>query len=211
MTPQQKKNIIDDFNRRYYDSHSETWNNTTWLGVPIHKAPTDMVIYQEIIWRNRPELIIETGTCHGGSALFMATVLEIIGNGHVITIDLKPRPNLPKHKRIEYMTGNSADESLVSKLSEYALHRKTMVVLDSSHRKAHVDKELALFSPLVARGQYLIVEDSNINGHPVVPGWGAGPYESIAEFIPNHPEFIIDRTQERFMLTFNPTGYLLKK
>jgi cephalosporin hydroxylase len=90
--------------------------------------------------------------------------------------------------------------------------KKIMVILDSDHSKEHVLKELNFYHGLVSKGSYLVVEDSNLNGHPVHSGWGTGPgpMEAIEEFLPEHPEFVIDKTKEKFLMSFNPNGYLKK-
>ena len=86
-----------------------------------------------------------------------------------------------------------------------------MVVLDSDHARDHVLKEMEIYGPLVTAGQYMIVEDGNINGHPAYPDFGPGPWEAIDEFLPRHPEFEADRSREYLLVTQNPRGYLLKK
>ena len=83
-----------------------------------------------------------------------------------------------------------------------------MVILDSDHSEAHVTRELEILSPYVTAGSYLIVEDTNINGHPTYPSFGPGPFEALERFLPAHPEFVVDSSREKFLMTFNPGGFL---
>ena len=205
--------VVSQFHKLYYDAHSRglTWHGTYWMGVQILKCPLDMWLYQEIIHAHRPDVIVETGTCFGGSALYMAQLCEIVGNGRVVTVDIAPKPGRPVHPRITYLTGSStAPEMLVKVREQLEGAGKVMVVLDSDHSKRHVLEELRLYAPLVTPGCHLIVEDGNVNGHPVAPEHGPGPTEAMAEFVPRNPQFVRDHRQDKFFLTFNPGGYLLR-
>ena len=82
------------------------------------------------------------------------------------------------------------------------------MILDSDHSQAHVFQELTIYSPLVTKGSYLIVEDTNVNGHPVCPEHGPGPMEAIEEFLKKNKDFVIDGEKEKFLMSFNPRGYL---
>lgn len=203
--------VKEQFNRQFYNR--DLWHQVTWMGVPLLKFPTDMVIYAELIHRTQPDLIIECGTFAGGSAYFMATICEMIGHGHVATIDPYDDPNRPDHRRITYVKGSSTDPKVFAPyqdLIEKGFHQRVMVVLDSDHSCAHVMREMDIYGPLVTPGCYMIVEDTNLNGHPVVPSHGPGPYEAVEAWLPKHPEFQRDPVCERFMLTANPGGYLKK-
>jgi cephalosporin hydroxylase len=200
---------IARFHRLYYDNSARTWVNTRWLGVGVEKCPLDLWAYQELIVELRPDLVIETGTRHGGSALFLASCLDLVGNGHVITVDVEATPHRPDHPRITYVKGSSTDPEVVDSMRQAAAGAATvMVILDSDHSRNHVLAELRAYSPLVTPASYVIVEDSNINGHPVLPGWGPGPHEAIEAFLTAQPQFVRDRGPEKFYLTFNPGGYL---
>ncbi len=204
--------MIDAFHRLYYagpDGEGRVFHRTAWMGVPCLKCPMDLMAYQEILFETRPRLVVETGTHAGGSALFFAQMLDLLGAGDVVSIDVEPRPERPAHPRLRYVTGSSADPALVAGLfSQRPPAEARLVILDSDHRKAHVAAELALFAPHVAAGSYLVVEDSNVNGHPVWPDFGEGPWEAIAEFLSGHPEFEADRSREKYLMTFNPGGFL---
>lgn len=204
------KQLIDSFSKEYY--HSLAWDNTYWKGVLAKKCPLDLWAYQEIIYETKPDVIIECGTAEGGSALFMADICELLGHGHVITIDIVPTKI--KHDRLFVLNGSSTDIKIVEKVKECignALWATVMVILDSDHRKEHVLKELSIYAPLVTKDNYLIVEDTNLNGHPVTENFvGEGPMEALQEFGVTEHGFMIDSLREKHFLTMNPKGYLLK-
>jgi cephalosporin hydroxylase len=203
--------IVRQFNRLYYDSHllGKTWGDTHWLGHQLMKAPTDLWLYQEILHKVRPDLIIETGTYKGGSAYYLASLCQLLGKGQVISIDVEQYPDRPKHERITYLTGSSVSDDIVKEVARrVAGLNSVMVILDSDHTKDHVLRELEAYYPYVTSGSYVIVEDSNVNGHPVWPEFGPGPMEALDSFLAVNKEFVIDRNMEKFLLTFNPRGYL---
>ena len=204
------QNIIDNFHKLYYYSsaYNRTWKDTYWMGVPIQKNPMDMQIYQELFFKLKPDIIIETGTKLGGSALFFANICDIIGKGEIITIDINKADKLPTHNRIAYLTGSSVDEDIIDFIKPRIINKKVMVILDSDHRKEHVLKELELYSEFVSVGSYLIVEDTNIYGFPVVGQFEEGPFEAIKEFLKINENFKVDRNCEKFYLTFSPCGFL---
>jgi cephalosporin hydroxylase len=171
----------------------------------------DLVIYQEIIFEIRPGVIIESGTADGGSALFLASICDLIGNGRVITVDIKEREGRPKHKRITYLTGSSTSKEIVEKIGKLVkAGEKVLVILDSDHHEEHVLNELRIYSRFVTKGSYLIVEDTVVNGHPVEPQYGPGPMEAVEKFLKGNKDFIVDGKREKLYLTFNPGGYLKK-
>ncbi|MBN2453575.1 MAG: cephalosporin hydroxylase [Candidatus Omnitrophica bacterium] len=193
----------------YYSVPARTWDNTFWFGIPILKCPLDMWIYQETIYSLRPDLIIETGTARGGSALFMAHLCDILNHGKIVTVDIKREEGRPRHGKITYLTGSSTSDEVVKEIgSMIGRDDKVFVILDSDHTMGHVLKELHIYKKFVSMGSYMIVEDSNVNGHPVAPGHGPGPMEAIKKFLSEDKSFIIDKEKEKFFLTFNPRGYL---
>ena len=172
------------------------------------KCPLDLWIYQEIITEVKPDVIVECGTAYSGSAAYMASILELMGKGKVVTIDVVARPNRAQHERITYITGSSTDPDIVQQVKDLIGDAKTvMVILDSDHSYEHVKKELAAYADLVTPGSYLIVEDTNL-GHEVRKDYGRGPREAVADWIVGRKDYAIDRSRERFMLTYNPQGYL---
>lgn len=202
--------IVSAFHKLYYYS-KHSWRNTFWLGIPVKKCPLDLWIYQEIIFEVKPDIIIETGTNRGGSALFFASVCDIINKGKVVSIDIESIPQRPQHKRITYLSGSSISEKTIQKVGRLISNSgKVLVNLDSNHTKGHVLQELNIYSKFVSRESYIIVEDTNIGGHPVKSHRYPGPMEAVKEFIASNPNFVIDKTREKFSLTFNPNGYLKK-
>jgi cephalosporin hydroxylase len=201
------------FSRYFYTRADLTWNNTEWLGVQLWKNPLDLWVYQEIVFEVKPALIIETGTYRGGSAYYFASLCDLLGQGQIVTIDRSDNKHRPRHPRIEYWIGSSVAPDIVGKLEARVAETDgpVLVVLDSDHREPHVTKELAAYHGFVTPGSYLIVEDTNINGHPVNPFFGPGPMEAVEQFLPAHPEFEIDRSREKYMVTHNPNGFLRRK
>lgn len=203
-----KNFILKRFEKIYLSSKGQTWGN--WLGVRTKKCPLDLWIYQEIIFETKPDIIIETGTANGGSALFMAGVLDQIGNGKIITVDIEERMKF-QHPRIKFILGSSTNDKTVENIKSFILpSEKIMVILDSDHGKDHVLKEMEIYSKLVSNGMYLIVEDTNINGHPIQSDFGPGPMEALEDFLKLNNNFSIDRKRERLLITNNPKGFLQK-
>lgn len=201
--------ITRDFHRLYYQNEAQTWRQTTWMGTPAYKCPLDLWVYQEILHETRPDLILETGTCQGGSALYLAHVCDLLGQGEVVTIDINPGQNLPEHERITYLHGSSTSPEILRKVTEKAAQaQRVMVILDSDHSRDHVLAELQAYAPLVNQDCFLIVEDTNVNGHPVLPEHGPGPYEALEEFLQHNSDFEREVEREKFFLTFNPRGFL---
>ncbi len=206
--------IIDEFHKLYYESEVWSKNRTTFLGIPIGKCPLDLWIYQELIYKVKPKVIIETGTFCGGSASYLMKCQEMSGidNGMVITMDTRQLVtlNTPKITQIIASSTNHLCKETCDSIIEQ-LGGPVMVILDSDHRKFHVLKELDMYASLVTSGSYLIIEDGNINGNPVLDGWGDGPKEAIEEWYPMHyKDFENDKTCEKFMMTFNPGGYFIR-
>jgi len=189
---------------------SDAWTEATWLGAQALKNHLDLWVYQEILAETRPELVVETGTYRGGSAFFLASVCDLLGVGEVVSIDVEPvRDDYPAHPRITYLGGRSStDPDVVAEVRGRAAGKRVLVILDSDHSQAHVEAELAVYAPLVPVGCYVIVEDSNIGRirKDLLPG----PLEAIETFLAtaSGSGFEIDRAREKFLITFNPSGYL---
>ncbi len=206
-----KGRIVDDFHKLYYALQRQTWGNTYWFGIETLKCPFDLWIYQEILYEVRPDLIVETGTWSGGSALFLASICDLMDRGQVVTIDINEKTGRPQHDRITYLRGSSTSPEIVQQVgSKIGNGDRVLAILDSNHQKDHVLRELGIYSDLVTLGSYVIVEDSNVNGHPVEPTFGSGPMEAVREFLSNDQRYKPDLSWEKFLLTFNPNGYLLK-
>ena len=206
------RRVARQFHRLFYRSGVDTWSNTRWLGTAAQKCAFDLWVYQEILHEHRPAVIVECGTAEGGSAFFLASICDLLEHGSVITIDIEEYPNRPQHPRITYLHGSSTDAEVFRQVEEQVGGLEpVMVILDSNHERDHVLDELRLYSRVVSPGNYLIVEDSNVNGHPVVPEFGPGPSEAVDQFLRESDEFEVDRECEKFFLTFNPGGYLRKR
>ncbi|MCY4074716.1 MAG: CmcI family methyltransferase [Acidobacteria bacterium] len=211
LDPADERSVVREFHRLYFDARAfnMTWRNTYFLGHAVLKCPLDLWLYQEMLHAVRPAVIVETGTAFGGSALYLASICDLLGTGRVVTVDVVERPGAPAHPRITYVIGSSIDPDVVAGVrSEVGASAPVMVLLDSDHRRDHVLAELEAYAPLVSRGSYLVVEDTNLNGHPVEPDHGPGPMEAVEAFLARHPEFAHDASLDKFLLTFNPRGFL---
>jgi cephalosporin hydroxylase len=180
-----------------------------WFGYQLIKCPFDLWTYQELLVEQRPDVVIEAGTFRGGSALFLAMLMDHLGHGRVITIDPHDYDGRPAHPRIEYFRGSSVDtETLTHLRGTIGRDERCMVILDSDHAADHVGRELRVLREFVPVGGYLIVEDGVVNGHPVMRRHGPGPLEAIRAFLAEDPTFEPDLERERFLMTMNPSGYL---
>jgi cephalosporin hydroxylase len=190
----------------FYESNA--WTKARWLGVQALKNPLDLWVYQELMADTRPEVVIETGTWRGGSALYLASLCDLLGEGEIVSIDVEPmRDDYPRHPRITYLAGRSStDPELLADVRSRADGRRTLVILDSDHSQAHVEAELEAYAPLVPVGCYLVVEDSNIG--QIRKDLMPGPLQAVEAFLARDDRFEIDREREKFLLTFNPSGYL---
>jgi len=199
--------------------------NFSWLGLPIIQYPQDIIALQEIVWRTRPEIIIETGVARGGSLIFFASILELIGGpGRVVGVDIEIRPknqmrieSHPLFKRISLIQGSSIEPGLVDTVRGLAKEKRTMVVLDSNHCHEHVLSELTLYSPMVSEGCYLVVLDTIVEDLPehmfADRPWGRGnsPKTAIQEFLAKTKDFEIDKSiTNKLLITVAPDGYLLR-
>lgn len=195
----------------------------TWLGRPIIQFPQDIIAIQEIIWEVKPDLIIETGIAHGGSLILSASILELIGHGQVLGIDIdirsQNRKSIENHflsKRIQMIEGSSIDKEIASKVEKIAKEKKRIVViLDSNHTHEHVLKELELYSKFVKKDSYLIVLDTIIEDmeEDSFPdrSWNKNnnPKTAVWEFLKNNDRFKIDKKiQNKLLITVAPDGYL---
>jgi cephalosporin hydroxylase len=126
-----------------------------------------------------------------------------------VTIDIVDKPDRPQHPRITYLNGSSVDPAIVGTVAGMVNEDSTvLVILDSDHSHTRVLAELRTWHGLVGVGSYVIVEDSNVNNHPAHPRFGPGPMEAIDEFLTENDRFVVDETKHKFLMTFNPRGYL---
>jgi cephalosporin hydroxylase len=197
--------------------------NFSWMGRPIIQYPQDMIAMQEIIWELKPDLIIETGIAHGGSLVYYASIMELIGKGEVLGIDIDIREHNrkeieahPMFKRIKMIQGSSVEKETVEKVKERARGKETILVcLDSNHTHDHVLRELEFYAPFVTKGSYLVVFDTIVEELPdnYLPGraWSVGdnPKTAVYEFLENNDHFSIDRSiDNKLLISVAPEGYL---
>ena len=194
-----------------------------WLGVPIIQYPQDIVAMQEIVWEVKPDLIIETGIARGGSLILYASLLQLLGKGEVLGIDIDIRAHNrsvieshPMASRITMFEGSSVTDEMGERVRQFAKgHETVLVVLDSNHTHAHVLRELELYAPLVTPASYCVVFDTVVEDMP--PGsfpdrpWDVGdnPKTAAREYLRRHPEFEIDTAiPDKLQITVAPDGYL---
>ena len=212
------------------DSINEKYSyNFKWMGRPIIQYPQDIIAVQELIWEIKPDLIIETGVAHGGSAMFFASLLELnaLSGGPkdaevwCVEIDLRSHNRQalvahPMYPRLKIFDGSSVDEKIATAIAEKAAKcQRVMVVLDSNHTHDHVLGELNLYAPLVSVGSYCVVFDTvieDLDGVEFVDRpWGKGdnPKTAVAEFMRTNSDFIVDYAiDEKLLISAAPGGYL---
>ncbi|MGV0581335.1 rhamnosyl O-methyltransferase [Mycolicibacterium elephantis] len=206
----------EEYSKWYFNNL--VWQDTTWMGIETYKSPCDMWNYQEILVDLKPSLVIEFGTAFGGSAVFWATVMRQIGEPFkVLSVDVSHnllRPTARRDPDVEFVESSSASPQVAERIrqlrNEYP--GKVWAILDSDHSKDHVLAEMKLLRPLLSAGDYLVVEDSLLNGHPVAPEWGPGPYEAIEEYEAEFPDdYTHDTAREtKFGWSFAPYGFLVR-
>jgi len=205
-----------------------TYETFTWAGAPLRQLPEDVLRLQEVIFDLKPDIIIETGVCFGGSLLFHATLCEAMGNGGVIGIDQQipaaTRRNLESHRlarRINLIEGDSASADTVARVREMAASAgSVMVILDSDHSRAHVARELEAYAPLVTPGSCIVAEDGIMRDLTDVPGgdpsWTTdNPATAAREFLAANRDFELrepawkhNRSELRRNVTYWPDAWL---
>jgi cephalosporin hydroxylase len=200
--------------------------NFSWMGSPIIAYPQDMIAMQELIWEIKPDLIIETGVAHGGSIIYYASLLNMIGNGTVLGIDIDIRSHNrklieshPMFNRIELIEGSSTSNQVYEVVKKMAESKKKILVcLDSNHTHDHVLKELELYAPLVSKDSYCVVfdtvvEDMGPDWDWGIRDWGVGnnPKTAVYEYLKQNKDFKIDSSiDSKLLVTVAPSGYLKK-
>lgn len=193
--------------RAFYNHMFSGGKMPTWMGYTIIKYPNDIILYQQKLFEKKPDLLIEVGTHKGGSALFFAHMMDLIGHGEVISIDKShEKYSLPEHPRITYLTGRSTSVETMAKLQELVKGKTVMAVLDGDHRNKQVRRELTRYSQLVTPGQYLVVEDTILEE----VGKSNNPAEALAWFLPKASHVQQEPVEEQFMLSCNRGGWLLR-
>jgi len=213
-----------DFNIE--SNRSQYSYNFSWMGRPIIQYPQDMIAMQELIWDIKPDLVIETGIAHGGSLIYYASLLELIGKGEVLGIDIDIRQHNraeiekhPMYKRIKMIEGSSIIEETFKQVQQQASGKEAVIVtLDSNHTHEHVLRELQLYAPLVSKNSYIVVFDTIVEDLPEgyfsqKRPWGISnnPKTAVEEFLKTTNDFEIDRTiDHKLQISVAPGGYLKK-
>lgn len=222
----ENKELVEAANQFNVESNKALYSyNFSWMGRPIIAYPQDMIAMQEIIWEVQPDLIIETGIAHGGSIIYYASLLELIGkNGRVLGIDIDIRAHNralieghPMYKRIDMIEGSSIDSHIAEQVYSIAKnYNKILVCLDSNHTHAHVLEELNLYSKLVSVDSYCVVFDTIVEFLPTdyMPGgrpWNPGdsPHSAVSDFLKTADHFVVDSSiDNKLLISVAPGGYL---
>ncbi len=189
---------------------TDNFGDVTWLGHPVWQNVLDLWSLQEAIAEIRPAVLLETGTNHGGSALFFAHLFDLLGEGRVVTVDVEKLHEMG-HPRIDFLIGSSIDEHVLAQMREAAAAATgpVMVVLDSDHAGSHVALELEAYSQFVTPGSLMLCQDGIIDLMPKMVSGRPGPLAAVREFLSRHPEFNIDqRYDHRFLISHHPAGWL---
>jgi cephalosporin hydroxylase len=226
-----EQTTVDIYSREGFDLLSNLWIKSaaqhrmmyepTWLGLSVIQFPTDIVAIQELIWKLQPDVIVETGVAHGGSLVLSASILELIGNGKVIGVDIDIRSANraaieahPLKHRIELIEGSSiAGETIAAVRAALGSAGIVMIMLDSNHTESHVLQELELYSPLVTLGSYIVAQDGAQAWVWDIPRgkpeWKDDhPLGAIHKFLDRHPDFLMDPHFTRWGITQSPDGFL---
>ncbi len=200
--------------------HKSTYE-LVWMGIPIIQLPEDILMMQELIWRVRPDVIIESGVAHGGALILYASLLDAIGKGHVVGVDVEIRKYNrlaieahPMSKRLTLIEGDSvSDDTLARVRAEIPSGASVMVALDSNHTREHVAAELERYAPLVTPDSYCVVFDSVMTMVSDAPSAGENwqsdnPLDAISSFLDEHKEFEVDNWFNRLEVTYCQSGFL---
>ena len=182
------------------------WTGTTWLGAPIDTAPTDLLAYQELIARVRPDHVVVTGSSSPGRAAFLASICELVDHGRVITVG--EGDALLDHPRVDHVAGPAHDEATAAQVRAIVGDGRALVILGSLTDVGRTVAEFERYSPLVPTGSFVVVADTVVNGNPVWTGYGPGPAEAVKQILTRHGDFVADPSMEKYSLSFNPGGYL---
>lgn len=229
-----KGEIIDPYSPEGLKALTRLWTNVfvhnrlmyepTWLGIPIIQFPCDLLMMQELIWKIRPDVIVETGIAHGGSAILYASILELLGKGRVIGIDVEIRKynrlainSHPLSHRIELIEGSSIDAGIVGEVRK-RIHKdeKVLVTFDSNHSFSHVLSEMELYAPLVSADSYMVVMDGTLGLLQDLPNskpeWSEdNPLRAIHAFLERYQDWEIDPYYNRMLITSNPDAFLRRR
>lgn len=234
VTTPEGEREVDIYSEEGFQVLSQLWTRSnwqnrlsyevTWLGIPIIQLPEDMVVMQELIWKVRPDVIVESGVAHGGALVLYASIMELLGRGRVIGVDIEIRKYNrlaieahPLSHRIELIEGDAlADETVSAVRSRIKPGERVMVTLDSNHTRDHVRGELERYAPLVTPNSYLVVFDGVMALVADAPSAGNGwdednPFEAVRDFLDGNEDFEVDRSYERLAVTYCQGGVLRRR
>jgi cephalosporin hydroxylase len=184
------------------------WRRTTWLGQPVHTAPTDLLAYQEILSRVRPDWVVEIGAGDEGRARFLASICELIGHGQVLSLRSPELPDPVPHPRLQVLAGEGSDPDVRGRVHDLVGSGSAVVLLGACADRATTARQFEDYAGLVGVGSYVVVTDTVVNGRPVWPSFGPGPFEAVKQILGLHGEFVADPDMEKYALSFNPGGFL---
>lgn len=225
---------VDAYSEEGFQILSELWTRSgwqnkfsyelTWLGIPIIQLPEDILIMQELLWKTRPDVVVECGVAHGGALVLYASILELLGKGHVVGVDVEIRKYnrlaIESHAlshRITLVEGDSlADDTFAAVTDQIRPGDKVLVALDSLHTRAHVAAELERYGPLVTPSSYVVVFDGVMSLVADAPNAGPNwdednPLEAVRDFLRTHDEFEVDPLYERLGVTYCQSGFLRRR
>lgn len=184
-----------------------------WMGTKALKNPLDAWVYQEIIYEVQPDIIVEIGSYEGGSTMYLANLLDIIKKGQVISIDIDRKNFHINHPRILTVTGHSTSPTVLEKVKSIVENKKVLIIHDGDHHTQQVLEDLRAYAPLVSEGSYFIVEDGVVDLFEIkeeLANFNDGPLAAIEIFLQENKSFAVDKDKEKYIITYNPNGYLRK-
>jgi cephalosporin hydroxylase len=225
---------LDAYTPEGFAALSELWTRSgwqqkfsydvTWLGIPIIQMPEDILMMQELIWKVRPTVVVESGVAHGGALVLYASLLELLGRGRVIGVDIEIRKynrlameSHPLSHRLHLIEGDSVAPGTMEQVGALiGPQDKVLVVLDSNHTRDHVAAELATYSPLVSPDSYLVVFDGVMAQLTDAPGgapeWDEdNPLTAVRDFLATNDDFEVDPKYNRLRVTYCPNGFLRRR
>lgn len=206
------------YHKWYYERH-KVWTGTRFLGITTMKSVSDMWNYQEIITDIKPAVIVEFGSFAGGSAIFFDMIGRAVNPGlKVLSVDIDHGlldPRVKEYPEIEFLESSSTDARVMQRISDLrqAYPGRAFFILDSDHSRTHVLNEMLGIRDILQTDDYVIVEDSNVNGHPVAKNWGPGPFEAMQDYFRRYPDDYVRDTgrEQKFAFTFATNGFLVFK
>jgi cephalosporin hydroxylase len=208
--PERPTPVPDDLRSAFTEAvwHNLPWRHTSWLGEPIRTPPNDLLAYQEIMSRVRPDWVVEIGAGDEGRAAFLASICELIGHGQVLSLRAPDVAEPAPHPRLRALTGPPLEPDVIRRVHELVGSGNAVVVLGACADRATTARQFEAYADLVGGGSYVVVTDTVVNGRPVWPSFGAGPFEAVKQILNLHGEFVPDPDMEKYALSFNPGGFL---